>query len=138
MAIEYSKRASNTPAFALLAEGWNELVQEGFTPDGDGSSPVMADDEVVYALGDGQDDIIGVLAFDLTRVITVKLVYVEPSSRRRGVFKAMLSLLNEIARTRGVERIHMCAPIENGPFQAVLMRMGGPTVAVVYDMAAAN
>ena len=34
MMIGYSKRANCTNAFALLVEGWNELVQEGWTPDG--------------------------------------------------------------------------------------------------------
>ena len=136
MLIQYSKRASNTPAFALLAEGWNELVQDGFTAEGDGSPPVRPDDEVIYVLGDGEYDVIGVLAFDHTLALTVRMVYVEPSSRRRGVFKAMLADLQEIGRTRGVDRILMPAPVENVPFAAVLKHMGGPTIAVVYDMAA--
>ena len=34
--IEYSQSALNTPAFALIAEGWNALVQEGWTLDDDG------------------------------------------------------------------------------------------------------
>ena len=138
MLVHYSKRASNTPAFGLLAEGWNELVQDGFTAEGDGSPPVRPDDEVLYVHGDSEDDVTGVLAFDHTLALTVRMAYVEPSSRRRGVFKAMLADLREIALVRGVDRIHMSAPVENAPFQAVLMRMGGPTVAVVYDMAAAS
>ena len=135
MLVHYSKRASNTPAFALLAEGWNELVQDGFTAEGDGSPPLRPDDEVLYVHGDSEDDVIGVLAFDHTLALTVRMVYVEPSSRRRGVFKALLADLQEVGRTRGVERIHMPAPVENVLFQAVLKHMGGPTIAVVYDMA---
>ena len=47
--VYYSKQASATDAFALLAEGYNELVQDGHTPERLGASPVGWSNEVYYA-----------------------------------------------------------------------------------------
>ena len=47
--VRYSKSASFTPAFALIAEGWNELVQSGLTSEGRGDAPFDASSEVLYA-----------------------------------------------------------------------------------------
>ena len=83
-----------------MAEGWNELVQEGFTPDGDGVSPVKPDNEVLFAVSD-DNDVVGVLAYALdapANAYDVTLAYVEPSSRKRGVFKALIAQLQKLAR----------------------------------------
>jgi len=136
MSIERSRIAGNTPAFALLAEGWNELVQEGLTADGDGAPPWLFDDEVLYVVV--EREILAVLVYRKTLVVTVKLVYVEPSSRRRGLFKSLLGALGEIARTAGVETIRMQTPSENVPFQAVLRHMKLTVSSVGYDLAAAS
>jgi GNAT superfamily N-acetyltransferase len=139
MRIEYSKRASKTPAFALMAEGWNELVQEGFTPEGDGVSPVKPDNEVLFAVGDDAD-VVGVLAYALdapANAYVVSLAYVEPSSRKRGVFKALIAQLQKLAREDRVDRIELQAAVENAPFQAVLRHLNRPVVSVVYELATA-
>ena len=47
--VHYSKQAASTDAFALLAEGYNELVQDGHTPERLGASPVGWSNEVYYA-----------------------------------------------------------------------------------------
>ena len=135
MRIEHSQRAAKTPAFALLAEGWNELVQEGFTPEGDGLSPVKPDDEVLFAASP-EGDIVGVVAYGVSDgVCEVSLVYVEPSSRKRGVFKALLGALRETAKARGATRVVVEAPIENAPFQAIMRRLNSPAVSVVFELA---
>ncbi len=137
MRIEYSRRASKTPAFALLAEGWNELVQDGYTPDGDGVSPVKPDNEVLYAISD-DGDVVGVIAYTFTdenRAVEITLAYVEPSSRRRGVFKSLVARLRGVARDARVDRIYMQSVVDNAPFQAVLRRLNRPVVSVVYDLA---
>ena len=97
MKILYSERAQHTPAFSLIAEGWNELVQTGNSPDGVAISPVTKDSEVVYAALDN-GEIVGVLVYGSDWVMDehptrVQLAYVEPSSRRKGVFRAMLAEL---------------------------------------------
>ena len=58
--VEYSRSAANTPAFALIAEGWCELVSDGHTPDYQGICPVDAGSELFY--GRSKDgDCVGVL-----------------------------------------------------------------------------
>jgi hypothetical protein len=85
MRVEYSQSAANTDAFALIAEGWNDLVQEGHTPDQDAISPVGPGDEVLYAISkDG--DIVGVLTFKVgerPRVARITLRRaIQPQARR--------------------------------------------------------
>lgn len=95
MKIGHSKSCLNTPAFALLTEGWNDLVQDGFTTDGMAVCPLRSTTECFYATND-TDEIVGVLAFDFditTAVFTVRLAYVEPSSRKTGVFAALFAAL---------------------------------------------
>jgi GNAT superfamily N-acetyltransferase len=132
--IGYSKRANLTHGFAILAEGWNELVQDGFTPDGVAQSPVLATDEVLYAVStDG--DIVGALAFRAEdEAICVHLSYVEPSSRRRGIYQQMFEALLSKARERGTIKITSEVAFENRDMQAVMRRTGRSPVATVFEM----
>jgi len=134
MLIEHSLRADKTPAFALLAEGWNELVQEGLTPEGQGLSPVAPSHEVLYAFSDA-GDIVGVIAFEVEDTTAkVSLAFVEPSSRKRGVFRALLAFM-KAAEHLGIDRIEIEAPVENQPFQAVMRRLNSPAISVRYELA---
>jgi predicted GNAT family acetyltransferase len=137
MVVVYSHRAADTPAFALIAEGWNEMVQEGLTPDGVGVCPVKADDEVLYTVS-AEGDIVGVLVYGQEAcgsVIRVSLAYVEPSMRKRGVFKMLLAALKQSAVTREM-RVEIQAPT-NSLIQAVLRHLNTPVAAVVYEIAGA-
>ena len=60
--IVYNRQAASTAAFALIAEGWNELVQEGLTPDGKGFCVVDATDHVLYAERE-DGEIVGVVCY---------------------------------------------------------------------------
>lgn len=137
MNIGYSKSAGSTPAFALIAEGWNELVQEGITPDGLALCPVKAEDEVLYAISpDG--DVVGVLVYGadpLGNACSVKLAYVEPSMRKRGVLKALLAALKVEAEKFGF-RVVIETP-SNSTVQAVMRHMNMPIASVVYEVAGA-
>ena len=132
--IGYSKRANLTHGFAILAEGWNDLVQDGFTPDGVAQSPVLATDEVLYAVStDG--DIVGALAFRAEdEAICVHLSYVEPSSRRRGIYRQMFEALMERARASGIRKITSEVAFDNKVMHDVLRRTGRHPVAWVYEI----
>jgi GNAT superfamily N-acetyltransferase len=122
MRVEYSQSAANTDAFALIAEGWNDLVGPG--------------DEVLYAISkDG--DIVGVLTFKVgerPRVARITLAYVEPSSRRRGVFKDLASELRRLCKERGLARIDCFISPQNDLAQYAAKELGGYPQAVVVSV----
>ncbi|CAA2141516.1 GNAT family N-acetyltransferase [Hyphomicrobium sp. ghe19] len=133
MDISYSRSCANTAAFALLVEGWNELVQDGFTPEGLAVCPVSADCECLYAYSDA-DDIVGALAFKYDKAQdanVIVLAYVEPSSRKRGVFTALLTELKN--RSGGSEssagRILITVPADNKIGTEVAAKLGSPTTS---------
>ena len=132
--IGYSKRASSTAAFALLVEGWNDLVQEGFTPEGVAMSPVQADDEVLYAIS-AEGDIVGAMAFQVEEdSVWINLSYVEASSRKRGVYRELFAALLKLARERNVAKITSEVATGNKIMQLVLRRMGRAAVSVTYEL----
>ena len=132
--IEYSRCAGNTRAFALIAEAWNDLVQEGFTPDFVGICPVKDDTEVLYAISpDG--DIVGVLTWDRdlkNTAFTITLGYVEPSSRRQHVFADMFKALREIAAKSHTTLINVPIHADNTVAEAVLTKLRAQPVSVEY------
>ena len=135
MKIEYNRRASYTPAYGLLAEGWNELVQSGLVPEQTGLSPVAWDNEVFYAVSD-EGDIVGVIAWAASQqsaVYEVKLAYVEPSSRRRGVFRALFDELAVRARKNNVVRIGSSVHAGNTVAKMAFEKAGGIPAAVVFE-----
>ena len=135
MKIVHSKQAANTAAFALIAEGWNELVQEGFTPDGQGFCPVEANDQVFYAERE-DGEIIGVLAYQHYEPLGqfyVKLGYVEPTSRRQGVYRALFEALLKRAVADKISRITSTVAVDNVAMQEVMKRLGRPLVGLAYE-----
>lgn len=125
MEIAYSRSCANTAAFALLVEGWNELVQEGVTPDGSAVCPVTADCECVYAYQEN-DDILGAVAFRYVKeldALEVVLAYVEPSSRKRGVFSALLADLKSRFQT-SVSQIIVSVPAVNDTCLIAVQKRG--------------
>lgn len=135
MKIVHNRRASYTPAYGLLAEGWNELVQSGFVPEHNGVSPVAWDNEVFYAVSD-EGDIVGVIVWAASQqsaVYEVKLADVEPSSRRRGVFRAMFDELAARARKNNVVRIASSVHAGNTVARMAFEKAGGIPAAVVFE-----
>ena len=128
--VRHSKSASFTPAFALIAEGWNELVQSGLTPEGRGDAPFDAASEVLYAeQPDGE--VVGVVCFRRSVArFQVSLVYVEPTSRKQGVFAALLDALKRQAREARIGRISGDVHPDNEAMQAVMARLQALPVAV--------
>ena len=69
-------------------------------------SPVLASDEVIYAVSK-EGDIVGAIAFRTEDdAVMINLSYVEPSSRKRGIYRQMFDKLLKIARERGILKIH--------------------------------
>ncbi|MCL4743872.1 MAG: GNAT family N-acetyltransferase [Burkholderiaceae bacterium] len=132
--IAYDRRATSTYAFAILAEAWNEMVQDGLTPDNLGVPPISPDTEVIYAVGkDG--DIVGVLAWNHdvhASAYEVTIAYVEPSSRQQGVFAEMIEDLCERAYAAGVAKIVSTVPAGSVAVTA-FKQVGGKQVSITYE-----
>ena len=132
--IGYSLRASNTPAFELIAEGWNEIVQEGSTPLGQGVCPTKETDEVVFAVSN-EGDIVGFIAFEVTPDAAVlKLSYVEPSSRRKGIYTELFTEVVKLAKTRGLLRLQSSIGLDNKAMQAVMRHTGRQIVTTLFEL----
>ena len=135
MKIVHSKSASDTPAFALIAEGWNELVQTGMTPDGRGDSPVTWKNEVLFAVRD-DGEIVGVLCYEHQEPVNafeVTLAYVEPTSRKQGVYSELYAALIAKAKERAVIRIGVTANADNRAMLEVLAKLNSRLVSFSYE-----
>lgn len=123
MKIGYSASCRNTEAFAILVEGWNELVQGGLTPDGDATPPFSASTEALYAATDN-GEIIGALSFDTYpgSVVMIGLAYVEVSSRRKQVFASLVDALKRRIGPQG--RLIFPVSVYNAQALDVLKKLG--------------
>ena len=140
MRIEHSLSALKTPAFAIIAEGWNELVQSGHTAEGVALCPVLGHDEVIYAVA-SDGDVVGVIAYrpawsDRSEHGMISLAYVEPSSRKKGVFKAMYAMLKTSALRHKWLKITLDTPPENMELQSFLRHMDVSIATLSYEMRA--
>jgi GNAT superfamily N-acetyltransferase len=135
MDVQYSRSAAVTPAFALIAEGWCELVAEGQTSDFDGTCPVTAASELFYQRS-ADGDPVGVLAFShdtVANVFRVQLSYVEPSSRQKNVFTELFAALVALARERAVRLIYADASAENAAGNLTLSALKAVPITVSYE-----
>jgi L-amino acid N-acyltransferase YncA len=135
MKVGYSDRAASTAAFALIAEGWNEMVQDGHTPEGQGFCPVAADDRVLYAERD-DGEIVGVLCFrehEALHEFVITLAYVEPTSRRQGAWRLLYAALGARGKLSSVHRVSCWVHVDNLVAQEALKHMGKLVVGLMYE-----
>ncbi len=135
ISVSTSEYAANTRAFALIAEGWNDLVQEGLTPDYLGECPVKPSDKVVYAYS-GDGDPIGVITYRPDKVhakAVITLAYVEPSSRRQHVFREMLSVLMDQASNADLLTVSMEVDARNNAAATVCSHLQGELMTRVFE-----
>lgn len=133
--LGYSRRAAATPAFALIIEGFNELVQSGLTPEGRADLGALPTTEVLYAARD-DGELVGVLCWDRCDAASqwsVALGYVEPTSRKQGVYHELWAALIERARHEGVARIIGSVHPDNQPMRAVMEKLGRHLASLTYE-----
>lgn len=131
--VKHDQSASNTAAFAIMAEAWNELVQDSLTPDNQGLPPYSAASQVLYAVSD-ESDIVGVLVFAVEAgALALQLIYVEPTSRRQGVAAAMLEKLKGLSHGLGTGRVRMTVPL-GADLPMIAMHLGFKQAAVVGEL----
>jgi hypothetical protein len=67
------------------------------------------------------------------RQFEIALAYVEPTSRKQGVFADMFAALKEKAKHDRVARIACAVHAEDAAMQAAMARLGGQVVALTYE-----
>jgi GNAT superfamily N-acetyltransferase len=71
----------------------------------------------VMLVAEDADDVVGFGQLDVERR-EVEAVYVRPEGVRRGIGAAILRRLEELARTQGIGRLHLCASLNAQGFYA--------------------
>ena len=134
MRLEFSKNTRCTRAFALVIEGWNAVVQDGFTPEYFGDTPFDSSCHIMHVVSP-DEDVVGVLVVredPEACVFDIKLAYVEPSSRRQGVFRLLMEALLDRAKQTGIKTIRVTSYGE-APFAPAFAKFGLVPAATVYE-----
>ena len=135
MEVLHNRRASYTEAYTLLAEAWNSMVQAGQTPLFKGVPAFAGDHEVLYVLAE-EGDVIGALTYEASRdsaVYTVSMAYVEHSSRKRGVFRAMLNSLRLRAAGANVHYVICDLHVTNTDSLKTFSKLGAKHVSTTLS-----
>jgi GNAT superfamily N-acetyltransferase len=133
--VRYSKMVGETPAFAIISEGINDLVENRYY-DGRGGFPVGWNDQVLYAVSE-EGDIVAVLTYQKFKARNsyyVTLGYTEPSSREQGIFSQLWGELLNRARNDGVTRIDAETHVKNKPMQAALAKYNARCQGLSYAL----
>jgi ribosomal protein S18 acetylase RimI-like enzyme len=120
-------------AIRLLAPGDEDVVRELATHDGPGDpEALLADPRTLMLVAfDGERPVGFVLAHDLPRrhgdpsKLFLYEVDIAESHRRRGIAKALLARLAELARERGVRVGFVLTDEDNAPANALYRSAGG-------------
>ena len=128
-------------AIRLLASGDEDVVRELATYDGPGDpEALLADPHTLMLVAfDGDLPVGFVLAHELPRrhgdraKLFVYEVDVVESHQRRGIAKALLARLAELARERGIRTGFVLTVPDNGPANALYRTAGGATDSVAVE-----
>ena len=128
-------------AIRLLAPGDERVVRELATYDGPGDpETLLADPRTLMLVAfDGERPVGFVLAHELPRrhgdraKLFLYEVDVAESHRRRGIGRALLARLAELARERGIRVGFVLTDHDNGPANALYRGAGGATARAVVE-----
>lgn len=133
MQVEHASAASASKAWPLIVEGVNELVQEGLLVDRCGF-PVNWDDQVLYAVS-REGDVVGAVCYrkeSWSNGAHISLGYVEPSSRRQGVYRLLFAALVERGKAEGLVQITGTVDAKNDAMQKTMAALGRKLTRLTY------
>jgi GNAT superfamily N-acetyltransferase len=134
--IKGGERAHVSPALQLIHEGTNELSQEGWLFTRNGLYPVDAMDIVLCAVCKPDKDIVGVLCFadddKKASEARMTLAYVEPSSRRQGVFTALWGEFLVRAKALGFSTVAIDVHANNSAAHTLMKKLSIDPVSATY------
>jgi L-amino acid N-acyltransferase YncA len=133
MDIRQAANVVSSPAFPLISEGMNYLAQEGLHC---GSEHILHEtDQAIWAEEDGE--VLGVIVFRYRMnapVMQIVLSYVEPSSRRNGLYTSLMNALVKRAEEEGIASIHSIVSTLNAAMLKLMQRMGRAPTAALYEL----
>jgi GNAT superfamily N-acetyltransferase len=133
MNIRQAASVVSSPAFPLISEGMNFLVQEGLHC---GNEHILHEtDQAIWAEEDGE--VLGVIVFRYkvaSSAIQIVLSYVEPSSRRNGLYTRLMNALVARAEEQSIVRILSTVSTVNAAMIKLMQKMGRPPTAVLYEL----
>ena len=133
MNICQAAHAVSSPAFQLISEGMNYLVQEGLHP---GPELLLQEtDQAIWAQEGGE--VLGVIVFRYrpnVPMMQVVLSYVEPSSRRNGLYTRLMNALVKRAEEERIVSILSTVSTVNASMLKLMQKMGRAPTAVLYEL----
>ena len=133
MIICQAAHAVSSPAFQLISEGVNYLVQQGLHP---GPEFLLQEtDQAIWAEEEGEA--LGVIVFRYKPnipVMQIVLSYVEPSSRRNGLYTSLMNSLVKRAEDQGIVSILSTVSMANASMQKLMHKMSRAPTAVLYEL----
>jgi GNAT superfamily N-acetyltransferase len=133
MDIRQAASVVSSPAFPLISEGMNYLVQEGLHC---GSDHILHEtDQAIWAEEDGE--VLGVIVFRCkvaASSIQIVLSYVEPSSRRNGLYSSLMNALVKRAEEERIVSILSTVSTANAAMIKLMQKMGRAPTAVLYEL----
>lgn len=117
--------------YALVVEGYNELVQDNLDAH-DCEAPFAAGDQVLYAMADAE--VVGVLCWrrDPRGVQAVTSAYVEPSSRKQGAMRRLWETMAAHREECGSTAAHVTIHPNNKVAAAVLTKLNARVTSVTF------
>ena len=123
----------------LTKSGYNQIALEAFSEtlkDGNAQTyvlPYSYDDEVIICLVHGEP--VGIITFWITEwneTVFIRIAYVKPAYRRRGIHTSMYRKLKEMARKKGAKRIYSGVSVNNSAMLALAKKQGRELVAHMF------
>ena len=133
MIICQTANVVSSPAFQLISEGMNYLVQEGLHS---GHEFLLQEtDSAIWAEEEGEA--LGVIVFRYKMsapAMQVVLSYVEPSSRRNGLYTRLMNALVKRAEEQRIVSILSTVSTVNASMLKLMQKMGRAPTAVLYEL----
>lgn len=129
----------NSPAAALVIQGWLDIHDRGMGGGGWLDDIRNADRALVAYCANGRDMMpVGVLAWKLRpeNYISVLISFVQPEFRGRGCYSAMWDVLVQTGRQLGATSIWSDTHVKNSAMRSIVARQGREEVYVQikYDI----
>lgn len=134
MRLHHVEKVVGTPAPAIIARAWVDLLEQGLIQDH--MIPIGWDDSAFYITdGDRFVAVLSYFAAEWNGGAHVKVGWVAPEYRRRGLYRRLWSALVERAREKGWMRIEGATAANNAPLQAFAASVGRELTAFSYSYA---
>lgn len=129
--VQHVERAAKSRAFSFLAHAWVELLEAGYCDD---DQCAFNWDSPLFFI-EIEAEIVGALVYRVTdwnRELFIKLGYVHPSHRGKGLYRALYEAAVAKARELKMLTVTGCVDTRNTEMQKVAEALGRKPVYIGY------